>query len=112
MSGAIVTVFFLIFMVMFLGFLFANMVAGDNSESQKMINPLWNDTNRIDLWGKFMPSMQIRSNLEPSVKAFQAKNPDIDILDDSQDLIDTDSEPIDIQKLSKYLIMHINARHR
>lgn len=58
-----------------------------------------NETNRIELWGKFLPSVQIRTSIEPTIKAFQEKNPDIDILSDSDKVVDKDSAPIDIEKL-------------
>jgi hypothetical protein len=49
-----------------------------------MINPLHNDTNKIELWGKFLPSLQIRTMIEPNIKMFQDKNPDIDIISESE----------------------------
>lgn len=40
------------------------------------------------------------------------KNPDIDILNTEEVTVDSDNEPIDVEKMKKYLIMHVNVRKR
>ena len=76
----------------------------DNMQSQYMINSMSRETNSFNMYGRFMPSFEIRSlKSSPSaLKNFRNDHPEIDILADANSN-DEDTFPIDLDKLSLYI---------